>query len=138
MTPEPEAHGGLASGDIMITGERGPRGRFAPGQSGNTKGRPKAAKTVSAAIVSAMNKTVTANENGRKRKVRKLDATATQIANKGASGDLRAGKMLLEMAAKAEERHGSQAVPEALTRSDQEILDAFLADYRRHIEDGGQ
>ena len=85
-----------------------------------------------------MNKTVTANENGRKRKVRKIDATATQIANKGASGDLRAGKMLLEMAAKAEERQASQAVPEALNRSDQEILGAFLADYRRHLEDGGQ
>lgn len=118
--------------------ERGPRGRFAPGQSGNTKGRPKGAKTVSAAIVSAMNKTVTANEQGRKRKVRKLDATATQIANKGASGDLRAGKMLLDMAAKAEERQASQAVPEVLKRSDQEILDTFLSEYRLHLEGSGQ
>lgn len=125
-------------GAMMSTDERGPRGRFPPGTSGNTKGRPKAAKTVSAAIVSAMNKTVTANDNGRKRKVRKLDATATQIANKGASGDLRAGKMLLEMAARAEERQSSLAVPEALTRGDEDILNDFLAEYRRHLEAGGQ
>lgn len=85
-----------------------------------------------------MNKTVTANEQGRKRKVRKLDATATQIANKGASGDLRAGKMLLDMAAKAEALEAAKAVPETLTITDQEILDCFLADYRRHIEEDNQ
>jgi replication-associated recombination protein RarA len=99
-------------GEMMSTEERALRGRFAPGKSGNANGRPKAAKTVSAAIVSAINKTVMANENGRKRKVRKLDATATQIANKGASGDLRAGKMLLDMAARAEEQQASLVVPD--------------------------
>ena len=86
--------------------------------------------------VLAIAKTVAANENGRKRRIRKLDATATQIANKGASGDLRAGKMLLDMAAQAEARDSSQAPPETLTISDQEILDDFLAQYRKHIEEG--
>jgi replication-associated recombination protein RarA len=113
---------------------RDARGRFPAGQSGNRNGRPKKSKTVSQAILTAMNKTVAANENGRKRRVRKLDATATQIANKGASGDLRAGKMLLDMAAQAEARDAAQAAPETLTISDQEILDQFLADYRAHLE----
>lgn len=115
---------------------RDTRGRFPPGQSGNRKGRPKKPKTVSEAILTAMNKTVAANENGRKRRIRKLDATATQIANKGASGDLRAGKMLLDMAAQAEARDAAQAPPETLTISDQEILDDFLAQYRKHLEEG--
>ena len=113
---------------------RDTRGRFPPGQSGNRKGRPKKPKTVSEAIVTAMNKTVAASENGRKRRIRKLDATATQIANKGASGDLRAGKMLLDMAAQAEARDAAGAPPETLTISDQEILDDFLAQYRKHLE----
>ena len=115
---------------------RDTRGRFPPVQSGNRNGRPKKAKTVSEAILHAMNKTVAANENGRKRRIRKLDATATQIANKGASGDLRAGKMLLDMAAQAEARDAAQAAPETLTISDQEILDDFLAQYREHLEGG--
>ena len=115
---------------------RDTRGRFPPGQSGNRNGRPKKAKTVSEAIITAMNKTVAANENGRKRRIRKLDATATQIANKGASGDLRAGKMLLDMAAQAEARDSAQAAPETLTISDQEILDDFLSQYRKHLEEG--
>jgi replication-associated recombination protein RarA len=120
----------------MTDKTRDTRGRFPPGQSGNRKGRPKKPKTVSEAIITAMNKTVAANENGRKRRIRKLDATATQIANKGASGDLRAGKMLLDMAAQAEARDGVQAAPETLTISDQEILDDFLAQYRNHLEEG--
>ena len=115
---------------------RDTRGRFPPGQSGNRNGRPRKPKTVSEAIITAMNKTVAANENGRKRRIRKLDATATQIANKGASGDLRAGKMLLDMAAQAEARDAAQAAPETLTISDQEILDDFLAQYRKHLEGG--
>jgi replication-associated recombination protein RarA len=115
---------------------RDTRGRFPPGQSGNRNGRPRKPKTVSEAIITAMNKTVAANENGRKRRIRKLDATATQIANKGASGDLRAGKMLLDMAAQAEARDAAQAAPETLTMSDQEILDDFLAQYRKHLEGG--
>jgi len=115
---------------------RDTRGRFPPGQSGNRNGRPKKAKTVSDAIITAMNKTVAANENGRKRRIRKLDATATQIANKGASGDLRAGKMLLDMAAQAEARESAQAAPETLTITDQEILDDFLNQYRKHLEEG--
>jgi len=115
---------------------RDTRGRFPPGQSGNRNGRPKKPKTVSEAIITAMNKTVAANENGRKRRIRKLDATATQIANKGASGDLRAGKMLLDMAAQAEAREATQAAPETLTISDQEILDDFLGQYRKHLEGG--
>jgi len=116
---------------------RDTRGRFPPGQSGNRNGRPKKPNTVSEAIITAMNKTVAANENGRKRRIRKLDATATQIANKGASGDLRAGKMLLDMAAQAEARDVSQGVPEVLTVTDQEILSDFLAQYRKHLEEEG-
>ena len=114
---------------------RDSRGRFPPGQSGNRNGRPKKPRTVSEAIITAMNKTVAANENGRKRRIRKLDATATQIANKGASGDLRAGKMLLDMAAQAEARDAGVEAPETLTVSDQEIFDQFLADYRKHQEE---
>ena len=120
----------------MTEATRDTRGRFPPGQSGNRNGRPKKPKTVSEAIITAMNKTVAASENGRKRRIRKLDATATQFANKGASGDYRSGKLLLEMAARVEAQEASQAAPETLTISDQEILDDFLSAYRKYLEEG--
>jgi hypothetical protein len=117
---------------------RDSRGRFPKGHSGNRAGRPRRDKTVASAILKAMNETVTANENGRKRKVRKIDATAKQFANKGASGDIRAGKLLLDMATRAEAQQLSAGPADMpLTHSDQEILERFLADYRKHLEEGG-
>jgi replication-associated recombination protein RarA len=118
--------------------ERGSRGRFAPGTCGNPKGRPRKDRSISSAILKAATATVTATENGRRRKITKIDATAAQLANKGASGDIRAGKMLLDMAAKAEAQQESvrpDFVP--LSQSDQEIAEQFLAEFRRRIEAEG-
>ncbi len=113
-------------------------GRFEKGQTGNRNGRPRKDRSVSSAIMQAASATVTATENGRRRKIRKLDATAAQLANKGASGDLRAGKLLLDMAARAEAQQLSAVPTDApLTHSDQEIVERFLADYRKFIEEGG-
>ncbi|MES2987901.1 MAG: DUF5681 domain-containing protein [Pseudomonadota bacterium] len=119
------------------TPERNPGGRFAPGTCGNPKGRPRKDRTVSSAILKAATATVIATENGRRRKIRKIDATAAQLANKGASGDLRAGKMLLDMAAKAEaQQAGVQPTNMPLAQSDQEIVERFFAEFRRHIAEG--
>jgi len=118
----------------MSEDERAEQGRFPKGRSGNPKGRPRKARTVHAAILDAANATVTATENGKRRKIRKVDATAAQLANKGASGDLRAVKVLLEMAARAEAENSAMAkVEEPLTPSDQEIVERFLADYRQYL-----
>lgn len=123
--------------------DRDNSGRFLPGQTGNAKGRPKGHRSVNAAIDKALQEKVTVTEQGRRRRKSKLDITATQIANQGASGDLRAARMVLEQARKAEEEAAeakrmtaSSEVP--LTPCDQEIVERFLADYRRHIEETGQ
>lgn len=119
---------------MSIEPEREANGRFPKGQSGNRKGRPRKDKSVNTAILKAANEVIVANDRGHKRSMRKLDMTAAQMANKGASGDLRAGKMLLDYAAKAEEQHAAKApVDVPLTLSDQEIADAFLAEYRRSL-----
>jgi hypothetical protein len=118
--------------------ERTSNGRFPKGQSGNRKGRPRKDRSVNTIILDAANELITAHHGGRQRKMPKLRATATQMANKGASGDLRAGKMLLDYAAKAEEQHAAKVPAEVpLTLSDQEIADAFLAEYRRSLGMGG-
>lgn len=109
-------------------------GRFRKGVCPNPKGRPRKAKTVGEAILKAANETVTANANGRKRRMRKIEATAVQVANQGMQGDLRAGKLLLDYAARAEEQRDSAgAAGPRLMQSDLEIVEDFLARYRRSI-----
>lgn len=117
---------------------RAESGRFPKGRSGNPRGRPRKDRSVSSAILTAASATVIATENGKRRKIRKLDATAAQLANKGASGDIRAGKLLLDMTARAEaERQAAAPSDTPLTQSDHEIVDAFLADFRKHVLENG-
>ena len=98
-------------------------GKFQPGRSGNPKGRPRKANTVGASVRDALAAKVTINEGGKRRRITLADATAKQWANKGASGDLRAGKLAFDMAAKAEEREAQcVTAPSVLTASDKEIV----------------
>jgi hypothetical protein len=112
--------------------ERDPKtGRFQKGQSGNRNGRPKKAKSVSAAVMDALSEKVPVNENGRRRRVTKLVATATQIANRGASGDPRATKLAMELAQKAEERMARQPNTQELSAADEEIARRMVERLRR-------
>src|SRR5262249_60516148 len=69
--------------------------RFKPGQSGNPKGRPKGSKNFATAIQAELDSRIVATENGKRRKITKLDALAKQIVNKAVSGELRAIPVLL-------------------------------------------
>ena len=62
--------------------------RFRPGQSGNPRGRPK--RSLSELMARALGEMVEATENGRRRRITKLQAALTQLANRAASGDHRA------------------------------------------------
>jgi hypothetical protein len=106
-------------------------GRFQPGRSGNPKGRPRKANTVGDAVRSALAAKVTINEGGKRKRITKQDAAATQWANKSASGDLRAAKLAFDMAQRAEDREA--AAPSAgavLTASDEAIVERLVARLR--------
>jgi hypothetical protein len=112
--------------------DRDPRtGRFQKGQSGNRRGRPKNAKTVSAAVMDALSEKVPVNENGRRRRVTKLQATATQVANRGAQGDPRAIKLAMDLAQKAEERMARHPSTQELSAADEEIVGRMIERLRR-------
>ena len=102
-------------------------GRFRPGQTGNPNGRPRKLNGVDAAVTRALQEKVTVTEQGRRRRKSKLEVTAAQIANKGAGGDLRAAKMALDLAAKAEGNQSAGPVAAPLTENDRAIVDRFIA-----------
>lgn len=119
----------------MSAGERRPS-TFAPGSSGNLRGRPRKATNVGAIILAELNQKHVVTENGRRRRVSKLALNAKQIANKGASGELRAAKMTVDLAMKVSEREGAVPSRPVLTESDREIVARFVARLRlTHVEE---
>ena len=110
-------------------GTRDGAGRFRPGApSPNPKGRPRKARGVDAAVLGALSEKVTVTEQGKRKRKSKLEVTTAQIANQSASGDLRAAKMVLEQARKAEERAEAQATrAPVMTETDREIAARVVA-----------
>jgi hypothetical protein len=102
-------------------------GRFRPGHTGNANGRPRKHHGVDAAVTRALQEKITVTEQGRRKRKSKLEVTAAQIANKGASGDLRAAKMALDLHSKAEGNHQGAPAPLPLTQNDRAIAERFIA-----------
>ncbi len=71
--------------------------RFKPGQSGNPNGRPKEQPSLASALEKELQKPVVIIEHGRRKRLTKLDATARQLANKAAAGDLRAISLMTDL-----------------------------------------
>jgi hypothetical protein len=70
--------------------------RFAKGQSGNAKGRPKGAKNFATVLHAELNARISVTENGVRKTISKREATVKHVVNKAASGHLPAAKMLLD------------------------------------------
>ena len=71
--------------------------RFRPGQSGNPRGRPKGARSLRGLVASALGERVEAKENGRRRRITKLEAAVKQLVNRAASGDQRATQFVFAL-----------------------------------------
>ena len=86
-------------------------GKYPKGVSGNLKGRPRKANSVAAAVLEALDAKVIVTEGGKRRKISKRQATAKQVVNMGASGNLTAVKLSFAMAQKAEDQAAASAAP---------------------------
>lgn len=69
--------------------------QFKPGQSGNPSGRPKGSQSLSTVLLREMNAPLTIRENGRERRITKMEAAIKQLVNKAATGDTRSLTLLL-------------------------------------------
>ena len=76
--------------------------RFRKGVSGNPCGRPKGSLNLATVLTRTLREKVAINENGRRKKVTKLEAALKQLVNKAAAGDLRALRHLTALAQDAE------------------------------------
>jgi hypothetical protein len=78
--------------------------RFRVGQSGNPRGRPKGARNLSTVVASALGERVAVTENGRRRRITKLEAAIKQLVNRAAAGEARATALLIQLAQATEAR----------------------------------
>jgi hypothetical protein len=81
--------------------------RFRPGQSGNPRGRPKGTRNLSTVVASALSERVAITENGRRRRITKLEAAVKQLVNRAAGGESRATQLLIQLV----QTNESQASP---------------------------
>jgi hypothetical protein len=100
--------------------------RFQPGQSGNARGRPKAAKNASTLIDRVLAQRLPVRENGRTRKISKLEASLTQLANKAAGGDVRAILAVVALAQGIEAQRESSEPVVPLDEADRRVLDRLV------------
>ena len=91
--------------------------QFRKGVSGNPKGRGKGTKNFVTIFMTAMTKSVTITENGTRKKISKLAAAATQLANDAARGDKKSIQLIIALLQAFEPTIEAQRPKEAIIYS---------------------
>lgn len=119
-----------ADADGRVGYRRPPRhSRFQPGRSGNPRGRPPGVKSLPDIVRKIAGQKVTVTENGRARRIPRLEAILLRAAGEASRGDPRALRLLLQLT----ERYGGESVQ---TGADREVTGAEdLAILRRYVPD---
>jgi hypothetical protein len=71
--------------------------RFHPGTSGNPRGRPKGARKLANVLAATLAERVIVAENGRRKRITKLEAAVKQLVNRAAAGETRSMSLLLAL-----------------------------------------
>ncbi len=74
--------------------------RFQKGQSGNSRGRPRGAKNMATHLKEALRERVVISEEGRRKRVTKMDVISRRLVNKAAGGDFRSIQALMALSEK--------------------------------------
>lgn len=89
----------MSDDDYEVGYGRPPKhGQFKKGQSGNPKGRKKGARGLKTDLKSELNERIAITENGKTRKLTKQQLMFKQLAAKAGCGDMRAIRILTDLA----------------------------------------
>lgn len=88
--------------------------QFKPGQSGNARGRPKGSKTIPALIRSVFDRKIKVKGPKGVKSMTMLEAGVTQLANKAATGDIRAIKEAIRLSQEIQDERTLGPFPEII------------------------
>jgi Family of unknown function (DUF5681) len=119
-----------ADADDRVGYRRPPKhSRFQPGQSGNPRGRPPGVKSLSDIVRKIVGQKVTVTENGRARRVPRLEAILLRAASEASRGDGRVLRLLLQLAERYGEVAHTEGGREMIAAEDVAILRRYLPDF---------
>ena len=106
--------------------------RFAPGKSGNPKGRPRGSRTLAAVLQDILRQKIAITENGKTRRVSALEAMLLRLRNDAMRSDAGALKLLFSMF----DRYGES--PESAIKLDDMLAEdrAILMQYMPQSDSG--
>jgi hypothetical protein len=122
------------SGEGYTVGYRKPpsHSRFKPGASGNPNGRPKGSLNLITVLQKALHEMVTINENGKRKRITKLEATMKQLTNKAATGDMRAVNQVISTTLAVERTITEESAGnEGLNKLDEKTMLSILKRYEK-------
>jgi hypothetical protein len=102
------------------------KSQFRPGQSGNPTGRRKASPTIGSRLRALIYSKVTVTEQGRTRRISRLDVMLRQLGNDAMRGDKRAFKLLMEFFHRYDVAVEGAVRSEEMAADDLEILSQYL------------
>jgi hypothetical protein len=118
-------------GDYKVGYGRPPESsRFAKGQSGNPKGRPKGSKNLSTLLDDALNESVVVSEHGKRKRITKRVAVLKHLVNKAASGNHRAIQLLLSEMRWVEGREQDSTPRQLFDEADREVIRQLYERFR--------
>jgi hypothetical protein len=128
--PAANVEAAAADADNRIGYRRPPRhSRFRTGQSGNPRGRPRGVKSLPDIVRKIVGQKVTVTENGRARRVPRLEAILLRAAGEASRGDAPALRLLLQLAERYGQSVQTGAEREMTGAEDLAILRRYLPDF---------
>lgn len=109
--------------------------QFGKDRPGNQSGRPPGARNADTIVRKALAVRLDVKENGKERKISKLEAAVTQLVNKAASGDLRAIETVLRLNREIDARAMPNNTHQPLSDADRAVLEQFAERMRGDGED---
>lgn len=109
------------------------KSQFKPGQSGNSKGRPKGAKNEATILREIMARNIEIREGSRARKISVLAAILLKFAESALKGDAKSATFLLNRYGQVERDTPHK---DGLGHDDRELLDSYIRDFKPKAKGG--